>query len=224
MRHIISTLALLAVCLQAAAYGPESTASIYLKTGIGSRLGKAGGSTELDRKHNQKLSQGFSAQLELVLNSASIITAGTIVSDFHATATDRVVVTYSDGSKETGDMIDVVDIWLFAPATYIRGSIIDGRLSCYLGTGLGVMGIRDKGTLIDESVIKSGWCMGGVTTTGLEYSLSPTFAIGISANLAVGNLTSYKNRYLSTGNVETVSNVSEPISHIDTMISFSYSF
>lgn len=225
MKRIINTLAMLLICLQAMAQDPESTASIYLKVGYGSRLGKAGGDTELDRQHAQKLSQGFSVQLEMVLNRpSSIITAGLIANDFHATATDHVVVTYTDGSKETGDMIDIADIWLFAPATYIRGTALGSRLGYSLGVGMGPMGIRDKGSIVNYSVIKSGWCLGGVTTAGLEYILSPKLSIGISTNLTVGDLTTFKTKELSTGNVQKTSNVHETLSHIDVLASVAYAF
>jgi hypothetical protein len=224
MKHIISTLVLLAVCLQAAAYGPESTASIYVKAGMGTRLGKAAGSTELDRQHAQKLSKGFSAQFELVLNRPSIITAGFIVNDLHSSATDRVVVTYTDGSKETGDMTDVADIWSFAPATYLRGNILDGRLGYSWAVGMGIMGLRDKGILLDYSVLKTGWCMGGMTEVGFEYNLTPTFSIGFNTNMLVGDLTSYNTKDLSTGNVQKTSNVHEAISHIDVLLSVSFAF
>ena len=224
MKHIISTLALIAVCLQAMAQSPESTASIYVKAGIGTRLGKAGGSTELDRQHAQKLGTGISAQLELVLNSPSLFTAGLIMNDFHATATDGVVATYSDGSQKTGDMTDVADTWLIAPATYLRGTMISDRLHYFLGVGMGIMGLRDKGVLIDYSVIKSGWCLGGVTEGGLNYMLSPTLSIGFATNLMVGDLTSYKTKELSTGNVQKTSNVHESISHIDALVSIGYAF
>ena len=224
MKHIISVLALLAVCLQAVAAGPESTASIYVKAGMGTRLGKAGGSTELDRQHSQKLSQGFSAQIELVLNRPSIITGGIIVNDYHATATDRVKVTYTDGSQETGDMTDVLDIWTFAPATYIRGTTLEGRLGYSCGVGAGIMGLRDKGAIIDYSVLKSGWCIGGVTSASLEYYLSPSLSIGFTTNLLVGNLTSYKTKELSSGNIQNTSNVSETISHVDALLSIGFAF
>ena len=224
MKQILSTLALIAVCLQAMAQNPESTASIYVKAGIGSRLGKAGGDTELDRQHSQKLSKGYSLQLELVLNSPSLITTGVIVNDFHSSATDKVVVTYTNGSKESGDMVDVADIWLFAPATYIKGSTLGDKLSFFWGVGVGPMGLRDKGSILDYAVIKSGWCLGGVTEVGLNYALSPAFSIGFSTNLAVGNLTSYKTKELSTGNVQKTTNVSETISHIDLLLSVSYAF
>ncbi len=224
MKRILSILALLAVCMQAVAYGPESTASVYLKAGMGTRLGKPGGSTELDRQHSQKLASGFSTQLELVLNRPSILTVGTILNDFHSSATDRVVVTYTDGSQKTGDMIDVMDIWLFAAATYLRGAALDGRLVYSLAVGTGPMGLRDKGTLIDSAVLKTGWGFGGVTGANLEYYLTPALSIGLTTNLAVGNLTSYKTRNLSTGSVQTTSNISEPISHVDAMLSIGFSF
>lgn len=224
MKHIISTLALLAVCLYASAQSQESRASIYVKAGLGTRLGQASGNTELDRQHAQKLSKGYSAQFELVLNRPSIITAGFIVNDFHSSATDRVVVTYTDGSKETGDMTDVADIWSFTPATYIRGTILDGRLGYSLAVGAGIMGLRDKGVILDYSVLKTGWCMGGVTEVCFEYYLTPTLAIGFNTELLVGNLTSYKTKELSTGNVKTTSNISEPISHVDALLSIAFAF
>lgn len=225
MKHVFSTLALLAVCLQAAAYGPESIATIYVKAGMGSRLGKPGGATELDRQHAQKLATGLSTQLELVLNnSSSIITTGLIANNYHTTATDRVVVTYSNGSQQTGDMTDLLNIWLFAPATYIRGCSSNGRFGYSLGVGLGVIGIRDKGSLIDYSVMKSGWCLGGVTGVCLEYCPTPKLSIGLSTNLVVGNLTSYKTKEYSTGNIQKTSNVSESLSHIDTMLSIGFSY
>lgn len=224
MKRIVNTLALLVICLQAVAQNTESTASIYLKAGMGTRLGKAGGDTELDRQHSQKMSKGYSLQLELILNNPSIITYGFMVNDFHSTAKDRVVATYSDGSQATGDMIDIVDIWLFAPSVYIRGITLGDRLRYSLGVGTGPMGLRNKGSLLDDSVIKSGWCLGGVTGVGLDYILSPAFSIGLSTNLIVGDLTSYKTKVISTGNVQKTTNVHEAISHIDAMVAISYAF
>lgn len=224
MKRIINTLALLVICLQAVAQNQEGTASIYVKAGFGSRLGKAGGDTELDRQHAQKLSKGYTVQLEMVLNRPSIITAGIIVNDFHSSATDRVVVTYTDGSKETGDMIDIADIWLFAPATYIHGTSLSDRLGYSLGVGMGPMGIRDKGSILNYSVIKSGWCIGGVVASGLYYNLSPKISAGISTNLMVGDLTSFKTKELSTGNVQKTTNVHEVLSHVDVLASISYAF
>ena len=224
MKQILCTIALLAACLQAAAFGPDNPVSIYVNAGMGTRLGKAGGSTELDRQHAQKLGQGFSAQLEMVLSSPSIFTGGLIVNDYHANATDRVVVTYSDGSQKTGDMTDVMDIWLFAPATYIRTALLEGRLGTSLGVGLGVMGLRNKGVLVDYSVLKSGWCMGGVTSAHVEYRLNQKLSFGITTNLVVGELTSYKTKELSSGNVQKTSNASEAISHVDAMLSVAFTF
>lgn len=224
MKRLINTLALIVVCLQAAAQSQESIASIYVKAGVGTRLGKAGGDTELDRQHAQKLSKGYSAQFELVLNRPSLFTVGFIVNDFHSSATDRVVVTYTDGSKETGDMTDVADIWSFTPATYLRGTLLDGRLGYTWAVGAGVMGLRDKGVILDYSVIKTGWCMGGITEVCFEYYLTPTLAIGFNTNLLVGNLNSYKTKELSTGNVQTTSNISETISHVDALLSVSFAF
>ncbi len=224
MKRIINILVLLAVCMQAMAQTPDSRASIYVKLGTASRMGKATGNSEVERQHAQKLSKGLSAQFELVLNSPSIITAGFIVNDFHATAKDRVVVTYSNGSQATGDMIDIADIWTFAPATYLRGTTLGNRLGLFLGVGMGVMGLRDKGTLIDYSVIKSGWSMAGVTEVGMDYKLTPALSLGLASNLIVGNLTSYKTKELSTGNIQKTSNVSESISHIDLLLSLSYAF
>ena len=224
MKRIINILALLVICLQAVAQNQEGLASIYVKAGIASRLGKAGGDTELDRQHAQKLSKGYSIQLEMILNNPSLFTYGLIVNDFHATATDRVVVTYSDGSKETGDMIDIADIWLFAPATYLHGTLLDNRLHYYWGVGMGPMGIRDKGTILNYSVIKSGWCIGGVTEVGFEYQLAPKLSVGFSTDLMVGDLTSFKTKELSTGNVQKTTNVHEVLSHVDALLSLSYAF
>lgn len=224
MKRILNVLVLLAVCLQAMAQSPESAASFYVKAGMATRLGKAGGSTELERQHAQKLSKGFSAQVEMVLNSPSLFTAGLIVNDFHASATDRVLITYTDGSQATGDMIDIADIWSFVPATYLHGTTLGSRLRFSLAVGMGVMGLRDKGSLLNYSVVKSGWSMGGVTEVNLDYSLSPKLSIGFSTELLVGNLTSYKTKELSTGNVQKTSNISESISHIDALLSIAFAF
>ena len=121
-------------------------------------------------------------------------------------------------------MIDIADIWTFAPATYLRGTTLGNRLGLFLGVGMGVMGLRDKGTLIDYSVVKSGWSMAGVTEVGMDYKLTPALSLGLASNLIVGNLTSYKTKELSTGNIQKTSNVSESISHIDLLLSLSYAF
>jgi len=121
-------------------------------------------------------------------------------------------------------MTDVADIWSFTPATYIRGTILDGRLGYSLAVGAGIMGLRDKGVILDYSVLKTGWCMGGVTEVCFEYYLTPTLAIGFNTELLVGNLTSYKTKELSTGNVQTTSKISEPISHVDALLSIAFAF
>lgn len=224
MKHILSTVLLLALCLPAVANEPEPAASIYVKVGSGTRLGKPGGDTELDRKHSEKLSKGFSSQVELVFNSPSIFNAGLIFNNLHSTAVDRVLVTYTDGSQATGDMTDIVDIWSLAPATYLGGKMAGNRLGYSMGVGVGIMGIRDKGSILDYAVVKSGFCMGSVVEVNLEYFVTSKLSIGFTSALLVGQLTSYKTKEVSTGNIQNTTNASEPISHIDAMLSVAFAF
>ena len=194
---------------------------IAVQGGYGYRLGKYQdtGQSIVDQ-HNKRLKKGFVYGADMNWFTASDMGFGLKYSNMHSKSEDMVTITYDNGTVESGEYTDMVDLRFIGPTFASRYVSQDNRCIFLLDFGLGYLSYTDNGRVIHPMSIKGG-TLGFCADAGVDFRLMNSIYLGATFSMIGGTLSSYN--YTENGNtskVELEKDHYETLTHVTLTIGF----
>ena len=165
---------------------------IAVQGGYGHRMGKyrETGQSIVDQ-HNKRLENGYVYGADMTWYTDRGLGLGLMFSDMHSQSEDMITITYENGSVESGEFSNVVDLRFFGPTISSHfASQRNDRWIFMIGYGLGYLFIIDNWCLIDPATTKGG-TLGFCMNARVDFRLKNNLYMGVSVNEIAGKLTSY---------------------------------
>ena len=175
---------------------------LAVQGGYGYRLGKyqETGQSIIDQ-HNKRLKKGFVYGADINWFTASEMGFGLKYSNMHSKSEDMITITYDNGSIESGEYTDMVDLRFFGPTFASRHVSQDNRCIFLLDFGLGYLSYTNNGRIIHPMSIKGG-TLGFCADAGVDFRLMNSIYLGATLSMIGGTLSSYN--YTENGNTTKV--------------------
>ncbi len=186
---------------------------IGIQGGYAYRLGRVDKSMDqVLVDHTEKMKNGFGFSADATWYFMQSLGVGVKYDAHFASNGEYVTVTYDDGTQESGQMKENVNVWFLGPMVSYRALSRNMRHAFIMNLGAGYIGYKDNMMLIDPFIIK-GASAGYLYELGYDFNISKNIAVGAMLTMISGSLHSYKTD--ASGSWEKVSlDEAQNLSHI----------
>lgn len=149
---------------------------------------------EILKSHAKKLKSGYGIAVDAGVEVNPDFIIGLRYSAHHAKhRLNNIVLTYDDGSKEYGYILDDVEI-SFVGATFTSLGVSSNEKHQFsYGSGIGYVGYKNDSFYVTNEVLLKGGTLGFSIDVGYEYFIVPQLSLGIQTSLFTGGINKVKN-------------------------------
>jgi len=131
---------------------------------------------------------------------------------------NNVIFYYEDGTSEIGKIAERLFIHYIAPNIFLKAGKSDGKLFFVFDGSMGCFVYRNYGTMVHDDFILKGAAFGISVNPGIDFKVTPNFALNIKLGLLLGTVNRMTMDY--RGETLYLNDTKENISRFDLSIGF----
>jgi hypothetical protein len=174
---------------------------------------------QIFKDHLRRLKNGFHVGADLNIFVNRFLALGVKYSLF--ISKDEVNnVLFSDfgGNIILGKLAERLYFHYIAPSIFLKAGKSSGKVFFILDGSIGCLIYRNYGTIVQDDFVMKGAAFGISLAPGIEFKVTPGFAINFNVGLTVGTVNRIDQ--IVNGKTETLTGVKENISRLDASIGF----
>lgn len=171
---------------------PDWKWAISADLGFGRRLGKLSPNlTESEKVLQKGLMNGISYDFKAIYYTNRAMGFGILYHSFYKKNEEYGTITYSNGSSESGTLIQKLNLWYACPVMSFRFISKNGKGVGFVDYGLGVAGYYENDRINSRSGNAKGFDVGYFASAEYDFFLSDHLAAGAFFSLASGSVRNF---------------------------------